>query len=441
MCGKTKNMLNRRNVISSSILFLLLAACFSSAYGGKLSKSRAGGKLTRVTSKLKKTMSYAQRQMARGHREQMGDSRGGSRHATTNLLGTTGHLQQPREFLNQTSDVSLSLSRRMRRQAALDMRPFLQSFEREILPQDPPFYRDIYSGILTRGNLTEMSGEQVSVAKKAYQHAAQTVRELSKTLNANIYYLGTAEAEAMLPEHMRQIFTDIAEAQSAVAQARVTWGDERQLINMSSYLHYVKKFYTMLSTGMYETIGKEAAKPVKRKDGHLYEASEFGLKSGQPEQPIPQVNLKDYTTWFQNVRGALPNQMRVAVLQDDKDIIFAVKDMKKRARLREWTFDFYDDPEAFLNRGSYGEYDMVLTDILMKNGGGRFLTRQLRNRKYEGIILALSGFEVSRHGGQAFFEDGIDGMIALSWTNDWASKIWYSLHNYFLLKEKYGWQH
>ena len=323
MCGKTKNMLNRRNVISSSILFLLLAACFSSAYGGKLSKSRAGGKLTQVTSKLKKTMSYAQRQMARGHREQMGDSCGGSRHATTNLLGTTGHLQQPREFLNQTSDVSLSLSRRMRRQAALDMRPFLQSFEHEIKPPEPASYGDIYYGLLTRGNLTEMSKGQAAVAKQAYQQAVQNVRDLSKTLNANIYYLGTSEAETILPEHMHQIFSDIAEARSSVAQARVIWGDEPQLINMSNYLNYISKFYTMLSTGMYESIGKEAQSPIKRADGHIYKEAEFGLKSAEREEPIPQVNLKDYKTWFQNTRGALPARMRVAVLQDDKDIIYA----------------------------------------------------------------------------------------------------------------------
>ena len=167
----------------------------------------------------------------------------------------------------------------------------------------------------------------------------------------------------------------------------------------------------MLGTGIYEHINPIANPVIKRADGHVYNAEEFGLRSRQDTHEIPRVTTAEQAAWVNSTYGELPQRMRVAVLQDDKAIINGLHVMRQRVGLKDWTMDFYEDPEAFLGSPKALQYDMVLTDVLIKNGGGRYLARQLRSRGYEGSIITISGFEASAHSGKSFFADGIDGMI------------------------------
>jgi CheY-like chemotaxis protein len=329
----------------------------------------------------------------------------------------------------------------MQQNLAREMRPYLYSFDTYIAPGRPPAFDDVYGGLQSAGNLTEMSKQQMAVAQKAHQTAMQQVREVAKTVNTNIYYLGTSETEHLSPEHIRQMVGDIEVAQDAVAGAQVIWGQEPSLEKASLYLQQVRQFYSMLGTGIYEHINPIANPVIKRADGHVYNAEEFGLRSHQVTHKIPYVTTPEEAAWVRQTYGELPQRMRVAVLQDDKDMINALRLMRQKVGLEEWKLDFYDDPEAFLNSPKALQYDMVLTDVLIKNGGGRYLARQLRSRGYEGSIITISGFEASTHSGESFFADGVDGMIALGWATDFADKIWYGLTTYFQLKAQHGWIH
>ena len=334
-----------------------------------------------------------------------------------------------------------TLSRPMQRRIAREARAFLDEIEEVRPPDQPASYQDVNRGIYTLGNLTRMSEEQFALGKKIYMQAVEYMQEVSKSINAEIYYLGTSEMEALHPEQIRQRLSEITKGKQLVADARTIWGDRYVLMRIASYWQHMQNVYSSLGTGVYNVMEHVKLEAIKREDGHVYVEKEFGLISEGEKVEIPQADWKDPRVWFgQQVPETLPARLRVAVLQDDRDVIASLKKMKASAGLKGWTFDIYDDPETFLNQVSYNKYDMILTDVLIQNGGGRYLARQLRSRGYEGSILTLSGFEVA-HGGEDFFNDGIDGMIGLGWSPNLTERIWSRLNNYFILKQKYGWKH
>ena len=439
LIGKEVSMLRKNRRISKLILLTLLC-CAPSAYAGVYPKKPLKG--VRI-------VPQARRILNAGKWKQTGRAPISTGRQSAQAAVNTGKAVATRPPLTRATLVTEpissfpvnSLSRRMQQNLAREMRPYLYSFDTYIAPERPPAFDDVYGGVQSAGNLTEMSKQQMAVAQKAHQTAMQQVREVAKTVNTNIYYLGTSETEHLSPEYIRQMVGDIEVAQDAVAGAQVIWGQEPSLEKASLYLQQVRQFYSMLGTGIYEHINPIANPVIKRADGHVYNAEEFGLRSRQDTHEIPRVTTAEQAAWVNSTYGELPQRMRVAVLQDDKAIINGLHVMRQRVGLKDWTMDFYEDPEAFLGSPKALQYDMVLTDVLIKNGGGRYLARQLRSRGYEGSIITISGFEASAHSGKSFFADGIDGMIALGWVTDYADKIWYSLTKYFKLKAEHGWLH
>lgn len=457
-------MKNIKKIAEISLLGLL---CFSTVYGGGSPKLRRRGKIfttinqsvkrilrrrsrndkldaLRATSELSSTVSSKERIPFSKKRK----ARSISVKATKNLRDQQLSLAMERRLLvsekPQVVDYSFltrnTLSRTMQRKMALEARAYLDELDWVRMPQQPASYSVVQRGVDTLGNLTRMSEEQYAAGKKAFEQAVTYMQEVSKSINAEIYYLGTSEGEAFLPEQIRQRLSEISKGQSLVKDARAIWGDNYTLVRIAIYWERMQEVYNALGTGILPA-GKEKLKTVKRSDGHAYIAEEFGLLSTITDVPLPEPDWRDPSAWLGlNISGTIPTHLRVAILQDDPKVINGLKMMRKRAGLKGWTLDFYDDPEAFLNQVSYEKYDMILTDVLIRNGGGRYLARQLRNRGYEGSILTLSGFEVT-HGGEEFFNDGIDGMISIGWTSDLSDLIWRRLNNYFLLKEKYGWKH
>lgn len=334
------------------------------------------------------------------------------------------------------------LSRPMQRKVAQEARPYLDELDWVRIPRQPASYLVVQAGIDTFGNLTRMSEEQYAAAVEDYKSAVQYTQEVAKSINAELYYLGTSEAEPLTSIQISRRLDEISKGISLVAHARITWGDHYTLMRAATYWDNMRQVYTIISTGIYHTIGKKKVKLFERTDGHRYVEKEFGLQSEGVKAEIPQIDWWDPSSWLSSdPQGVLPQRLRVAVLQDDRDVINALKEMKKKAGLRGWKLDLQEaDTELFLQKGTYGQYDMILTDVLMKNGGGRYLARQLRSRGYEGIILTLSGFEET-HEGKLFFNDGIDGMIDLGWTPNLTDRIWAKLNTYFILKKKYNWQH
>ena len=421
------------------ICVLLFLLCAPGAYGGSW---RGALRSKRIGAWVSRRIFKASQQPRTGR-----SSVGASRRAATRSVASASSLPRLPSarsplVLEPVSSLPInSLSRPMQQRVAREARAYLDELDWVKTPRQPSTYNDINNGIFTLGNLTRMSEEQYAHAKQVYEQAVEYMKEVSKSLNAEIYYMGTSEMETLSPEQIRQRLSEILQGKNLVADARAIWGDNYTLVRIAIYWQNMQDVYNVLGTGILSMKGTGKLEAVKRLDGHVYVAEEFGLVSGGVDVELPKPDWRNPSSWLSlNSQGFLPKRLQVAVLQDDEQVIGSLKKMKKRAGLRNWKMDFYDDPEAFLNQVTYEQYDMILTDVLMKNGGGRYLARQLRNRGYQGTILTLSGFE-SIHGGEEFFYDGIDGMIGLGWTPDLPERIWARLNNYFILKKKYGWTH
>ncbi len=415
---------------------LLVLLCAPGAYGGMRAVKKPGKK--GIVYQVARRVFHA-KSRARVPRQISLHSRIKSVSLTSSK--PTNFTRSPRLWDAPSGQASNLLSRSMQQKVARQARAYLDEIDWTRVPQQPASYSNVKRGIYTLGNLTRMSEEQYAKGKEAYERAVKYMQEVSKAINAEIYYLGTPEMVSLFPEQIRQRLSEISHGQDLVADARAIWGDNYTLVRVATYWKNMRDVYSTLGTGMLDMMEHGKLETVKRPDGHVYVAEEFGLVSEGIKAELPQVDWRDPVSWFGvYTKGALPERLRVAVLQDDKDVIASMKSLKKRAGLRKWTLDFYDDPEVFLNQGAYAQYNMILTDVLIQNGGGRYLARQLRSRGYEGSILTLSGFEVT-HGGEEFFKDGIDGMISLGWTPNLTERIWASLNNYFILKKKYGWTH
>lgn len=340
---------------------------------------------------------------------------------------------------------SNTLSRKQLRQAALQMRENRVKEKWAVMPK--PQAAETHEFALG-GNgaiLTKLTPTQAEQAEKRWIEAVESIQELSAQMGPQIYYLGTAEAEYLPPGQIRLMLDKISQTLASVEKAQVIWGKTSALSEMEIYLLKAQKFYSMMGSGMYEPLDEITVPVMTRKDDHVYNASEFHLWAESFREKLPIGSHKLSWQYVKALftastsRSVLPQKLHVALLQDDASVIHALKEMKQRGRLDGWEIDYLKpDPEIFLN-SDYKTYDLILTDIVMTNGGGRYLARNLRANGYEGALVAVSKYSYYP---KYFFDDGFDGGISISDGNlDLANWIWSRLKNYYFLKQKYGWSH
>lgn len=361
---------------------------------------------------------------------------GAVKNASRISTSTTQRLQEPSK-LN-------TLSRRQMQQAALQMRENRVKPEWTKMP-DNPLSAITHEFVLGSNGaiLTELTPTQLEQAEKLWIEAVESIHELSSLMGPQIYYMGTSEAEYLPPGQIRLMLDKISNSLVSVKQAQVIWGKTSALSEMEIYLLKAQKFYSMLGSGIYEPLDEVTAPVISRKDNHVYNSSEFHLWAESFREKLPtdshKLSWQYLKTLFSPSRNVLPQKLHVALLQDDELVINGLKAMKQRGRLDEWEIDYFKpDSDAFLN-GDYQTYDLILTDIVMPNGGGRYLARNLRTNGYEGSLIAISNYPFYD---KYFFDDGFDGGISIGdGKSDLADWIWGRLKNYYFLKQKYGWTH
>ena len=89
-------------------------------------------------------------------------------------------------------------------------------------------------------------------------------------------------------------------------------------------------------------------------------------------------------------------------------------------------------------------FDVILTDIIVPGGGGSYLTAMLRERGFEGVIIALAAFQEDASLGRKLFDIGFDGMIpqgiGFEFSDHWQLMIMKRLQNYFYYRDLHGWE-
>lgn len=316
-----------------------------------------------------------------------------------------------------------SLSLAMQRTLALEMRKY--SLEPKRLSLTPSerykFYLDC---------LSKYPGEMRPNISKQYIKALSATARLAKTLDTEVFYQGTFENRHLNPWEIHDRLRLINSALQQVKAAKIYFdarGDAK-LGEAEAYLLRNRRFYQMLGTGEFGSL-EEMPLSALEKARKEYDGNRFYLRT--PTIPENSDAL------------LLPKRARVAIIREEEDgtaeIISAFHRVREEEQFSQWQFDAYRDMSEFLSTPGCLTYDLVITDIMMGGGGGLYLARQLRYYKFNGGIVALTGFPQKEETGIAMKAEGIDGALYtghIKYEKNLSSFFAEKLRNYFYYKNQ-----
>ena len=200
---------------------------------------------------------------------------------------------------------------------------------------------------------------------------------------------------------------------------------------------------------------------VERTDGRLFNFNEFFLFNPEGKDYV----IHSATTWSEEAEeevGTLrylmdraqqeseqllkqiPQNWHIAVLNDDAQPLQNFKRWAQEGRLGAGaTVSTFEDGNELLQSISKGtHYDLIITDILVPNGG-RFMMPALRNLEPNTPVIAMSKYTRERVGALNLFESGMDGYLPYTVAlNNPEVGYWEylrALNNYLQMKNAKGW--
>lgn len=246
----------------------------------------------------------------------------------------------------------------------------------------------------------------------AYLGAIDQTNALTRSLGTQIWYNLHDEMREVCPVEIREGLAQIAKTKAAIHQADLFLkpGDI-PLQRAKEKVRYASLYYEMCATGVVPQL-EETPVDVYQEADKIFNKKVFFL--ADPVLPEPQNALR--SLWERVTKPKklpLPKTLKVAIVAD-YGIGKYVEDMANLENLDGWRLDTFKTPEDFLADPNHLQYDLVLTDILISGGGGIYLTRQLRDQKFAGGILAVTAYPEEREIGVKLQVAGMDGMIALT---------------------------
>lgn len=256
------------------------------------------------------------------------------------------------------------------------------------------------SSKILQHNLKHFSQARQTKILKQYHSTLRKTNALAKDLGTKIFYQGTAESRLLSPLEISSDQRDILGALEEVRAVQVFFEiPDKSLAQAERYLTRLSRFYQSCATGILEPLESEALSSLE-KAMQSFEPDRFFLR-------LPASIEKE------SAAHSLPPTLRVAIVTD-----YGIREdfqrMAKNENLSRWEFDGYANPEEFLNAPNHLAYDLVLTDVLISHGGGRYLARQLRHESFKGGIIAVTAFPEEKAIGIQLKASGMDGMIMLS---------------------------
>ena len=301
-------------------------------------------------------------------------------------------------------EVVNGLSRKLQHTVSCQMRA--RSFHQKITP-----LKDI------KFSMYKPSKKQMRSAYGTYIYALKATEAFAKNFDTRVYYQCTEEFTPFSQFEIESFYRELLEVRARLNKASLDLepGDEG-FWNALSYLKSAEEYLTAMGTGIIPSLSLvgQSYTPEERTDRTLNYV-EFFL--GTPFPPIEdpsQPNLFAHQKeWAATL--PLPKQLKVAVVMDSMTNIFWLRWMNSHvAELKDWQMDFYKDPEDLLKAPGRLNYDLVLTDMLISNGGGAYLSSQLRRQKFEGTILTATNYQPINESMRKWYRAGLDGMISLS---------------------------
>lgn len=281
-----------------------------------------------------------------------------------------------------------------------------------------------------RVRLIHPSQDQVNEAFAEYRKLMSDFEPLRKEISTKVLYktIPNDKWTALYPQERRPLITQLAGLKGRAERLlSVMFENDPALIQVDAWLSeamsQVNPFYV---AGM---------KTRRRTDKRVFDRAQFFLKypkaSDLPEGVTPPSR-------------DVPENLRVAVLNDQQDILDMYKIWDKQNRLGPgWKVTTYTDTRDMLNALQSGEvYDLIITDLTVPGGGGYYLVDQVREMRLNMPIIGCSMYTIDKLNAEKMFDQGFDGYIygddlfeEVSGSVSWMG----SIKNYYYYKALHGW--
>ncbi len=164
------------------------------------------------------------------------------------------------------------------------------------------------------------------------------------------------------------------------------------------------------------------------------------VRMRQKNPPITQENAAIERT---ELLKHIPAGMHIAIINDDTLPLVNFKGWAEKGYLGEGaTVDTFKNGFDFLNSMKYVKYDLIITDLLVPNGGIAMM-KDLRLKDDRVPVIAMSKYDRGEAGEKDLFQSGMDGYL---WYNNNVNEGAYgyievlrALKNYYHYKGLYNW--
>ena len=274
------------------------------------------------------------------------------------------------------------------------------------------------------------SDAQIQALTAQYYSTLAQAKQLRIGLFPSMYY-----ADVLPPQQINQNLSDIAGVMAGITQMeKFVEGEDRALCdekeNMAIFTTYFSAPANWQAASLARPLSGDALPP---RPDRVFNEDEFFLQ--EPD-------------WLMRKREELfplPGKMKVAVLNDDEEILKGLLRMKETVDGAQWTIDGFLSPEDFLGQPDVRSYDMVLTDLNLRPGGGVYVALRLRQMGYQNPILAISAYDEEPFLAKQLYNNEIDGMYAAGTmaalrVPQIHEVVMDKMRNYFYYKEKGKWK-
>lgn len=272
--------------------------------------------------------------------------------------------------------------------------------------------------------------DQVQKAVAAYQKVMGDFEPLRKEVSTKLLYktFPLDEWYSLTPQERRVLILEISSVKGRIQKLRsVVFAQDPALAEAEEWLEkamqYINPFYV------------PSMKNRTRTDNRVFDRKEFFL-----EYPRSLFSADEATAALRTA----PANLRIAVLNDQEDILDMYRIWEKQNRLGEgWTVTTYKDTRELLHALQSGAvYDMIITDLTVPGGGGYYLADQVRDMRLNMPIIGCSMYTADKLDAQKMFDQGFDGYIygddmfeELAGSVSWMGYI----KNYYYYKNSHGW--
>lgn len=281
-----------------------------------------------------------------------------------------------------------------------------------------------------RINLIHPTSEQVQQVINEYRNLMKDFEPIHKEVTTKLLYktLPNDKWTALLPQERRDLILQLSGLRGRAARLySVVLAQDKSLAQLISWtdraLQEINPFHV------------PASRLYARADKRVFNEAEFFLKYPKASDLPPGVTAP---------AREVPANLRVAVLNDQQDILDMYKLWESQGRLGEgWKVTTYADTRVLLDDLSAGAtFDLIITDLTVPGGGGYFLVSQVRQMSRNTPVIGCSMYTFDKLNAQKMFEQGFDGYIYGDDMFEEAAGVvsWMGyIKNYYYYKQLNGW--